>query len=191
MEKITILVLICLLFAPISMNAYYSAEQFRTDIMDSIRYDNQKQQYQDILDSGNKGYKDAFDTYYQTTNNLKNEYDLKLKELQIKEDAQDRTEAWSKEKAVLDKQLELINQNKILQEENEKLKVEKGSQDLIQSSKDITEQIIKNRKPEEKSSGLPIYNPTITTTQTPPVATPILKKNIFSRIFQKVVNLFK
>lgn len=165
-----------LLIVPSLVKGYTPTnDELKSSIFDYIGTQSLRQQQQDIIDGGNKANQQLFNTYYQTTNNLQNEYNLKLKELQMKQDAQDRADAWQKEKTALDQQLELINQNKALQVENDKLKAEQGAQDLIQFSKDITEQIIKEREkspvntsgttikpfkyetPPLKSSGLPVY----------------------------------
>lgn len=108
MKNKILFILAFLLFFPFTINAYYSSEQFRTDIMDSIRSNNMRQQTQDILDDQTRYNNQALNSYYRQLDSLQAENDFKLKQLQAEIDTRERAEAWQKEKAVLDKELELI-----------------------------------------------------------------------------------
>lgn len=215
--KIT-LVLTCLLFIPSITGAYYSAEQFRTDIMNSIREDKKRQQIQDILNDGDRAYKGYFDTYYREVDNLQAEHDFKLKQLGAEIDARERAEAWEKEKAVLGKELELIiKENELKKREDVISKPVSSDIDwdqAIKEAKEASEAVEKSHKletPENKTVVQPkltptekksIFNnfdtkkgvtvtPTTTEPMTTPTITPTPKKNIFRNIFNKFIGLFK
>lgn len=138
--KIT-LVLICLLFIPSIARAYYSSEQFRTDIINSIGENQKRQQIQDIFDDQNRYNNQALDSYYRQIDSLQVENDFKLKQLQADIDARERKEAWQKEKQLLDGQLQMTNENKKLQEEINKLKAEEETRKIIEEALDASGKI--------------------------------------------------
>ncbi len=150
-NKIT-LILMCFVSIPIFTYAYNPTDaELRSSVYNYIGNQNLRQQQQDIMDNGNKSYKQSFDTYYQTTNYLKNELDLQLKELQMKQDAQDRDKAWQKEKALLDKELELNRKEEALRAQQKSIEVEKNSKDLVQYMQGVTDQMLKEEELKEKS----------------------------------------
>lgn len=142
----------CFVSIPIFTYAYNPTDaELRSSVYNYIGNQNLRQQQQDIMDNGNKSYKQSFDTYYQTTNYLKNELDLQLKELQMKQDAQDRDKAWQKEKALLDKELELNRKEEALRAQQKSIEVEKNSKDLVQYMQGVTDQMLKEEELKEKS----------------------------------------
>ncbi len=182
-NKLTLILIWLLIVTPSLVNGYNPTnEELRGALFDYIGTQSRRQQYQDILDAQNKSYDQLFDSYYQSTNNLENELNYKLKELEMKEDAEKRASAWQKEKQLLDRELELIRKEQEFRELQKKLEIDKNSKDLIQFSEEITGGIIKARELQEKStnknptaikpfnyetspvksSGLPVYSPTTT-----------------------------
>lgn len=153
MKNKIILVLIFLLSIPNITGAYYSYEQFRIDIMNSIGTDQKRQQIQDIYDDQDRYNNQALNSYYRQLDNLQAENDFKLKQLQAEIDKREREESWQKEKELLDKQQEIVNENKKLQEEINKLK--SGEKiDILEMSKKALEESGTNTTPLKSTKDL-------------------------------------
>ncbi len=90
MNKKIFLILGCLLIVPSVTSAYYSAEEFRVDIINQIRSDAQKQELQDLNNKSSSDLRRELDSYYRTLNNLDKEYEYKMRELELKEAAAKR-----------------------------------------------------------------------------------------------------
>lgn len=119
-------IIVSQLFFTISYtNAYYSAEQFRVDIINQIRSDAQKQEQQDIINDLNTSNNRAIDNYNRTMNNLDKEYELKLRELKAKEDQEEWEKMMQDKIEVAKQQAILEKQKKELEEERKKLEEEK------------------------------------------------------------------
>ena len=216
-NKLTLILIWLLIVTPSLVNGYNPTnEELRGALFDYIGTQSRRQQYQDILDAQNKSYDQLFDSYYQSTNNLENELNYKLKELEMKEDAEKRDAAWQKEKQLLDRELELIRKEEALRAQQKSFEINKNSQDLVQYMQGVTDQIIKDGESKEKSEiknttteriktprevkpfeyydespGLPEYKSAITTTQPQAIDEPAPKKNAFSRFFTKIFSFFK
>lgn len=202
MKNKIILTLICLVSLPAFINAYNPTDtELRSSIFDYIGTQSRRQQYQDIIDTGNKGYKDAFDIYYQNTSALENEYNLKLKELEMKEDAQKRSDAWQKEKALLDRELELMRKEEALRVQQKNLEGQKSSEDLVQYMQGVTDKMLEGRELKEKTgikpyqyakeTSVPLVHTSEVSADGAEIDTPIPKKNAFSRFFTKIFQFFK
>ncbi len=160
MRNKLILILGFVFLNPILAHSYYSEEQFRMDIMDSIRQKNIKQEQQNIINSGNINYQHAFDTYNKSVNTLDKELEYRLKEIEIKQDDIKREEEWQKRKALIDKEFELNQREKALKnQENLNTKSGVGSDiDWEQAIKEA-EQAAEKVRVSNKKSNLPVYKP--------------------------------
>ncbi len=151
MKKVTLFI-ICLVFLPSITSAYVPTDaELKSSIYNYIGNENQRQQYQDIIDNQNNSYNQLFGSYYQSVDNLEKEYQLKLKEIELEKDSKKREELWQKEKAILDRELELIRKEQVLMSQQKTLEINKNSQDLVQYMQGVTDQIIKDRELKEKS----------------------------------------
>ncbi len=151
------LILIGLLIAGPSLASGYNPTngELRSTLFDYIGTQSQRQQYQDILDAQNSSYQQLFNTYNQSTSNLDREFDLKLKELELQKDAQERAESWEQEKQIIDQQLELIRQMNELEAERKAFEIEKNSQDLIKFGAETAEQIRREKDLNESLNIIP------------------------------------
>lgn len=204
MKKI-ILFLICLVFIPTVVGAYYSDEQFRLDIIDYLRDQSYKQAQDEILQDQVNLNKQYLDTYYQSINGLEKDYELKLRALELEQESAKRAKDWEKEKQLLDQELELARQKAEFEAQKKAFETQKNSEDLVQYMRGVTDQIMKDRTTNEEkyinseSKRIkPFQYETSTNNEKVSVTEDIKpteevtpKKNIFKKFWLKVLSFFQ
>lgn len=133
-------------------------EELRSSIFDYMGTQSRRQQTQDILDEQTRYNNQTLNSYYRQLDSIQAEGDFKLKQLQAEIDARERSEAWQKEKQLLDQQLQISNENKKLQEEINKLKAEEKTRKIIEEALDESGRITTPQTQETKESGGRILN---------------------------------
>ncbi len=108
-NKIIFTIFTILLGVPTLLNAYNPTDaELRSSLFNYITNQSQRQQYQDIIDRSNRENKNSFDTYYRNTEAILDEYEFKIKELELKQSTDARNKTLQKEIELMNKELELI-----------------------------------------------------------------------------------
>jgi len=182
-NKIIFTIFTIFLGTPVFLNAYNTTDaELRSSLFNYITNQSQRQQYQDIIDRSNRENKNSFDTYYRNTGAILDEYEFKIKELELKQSTDARNKTLQKEIELMNKELELIRkeselkklENNIGKPVNPKLNLDEAINETLKEIEEARKiEVSKNKQQIKTDTSAGIFDNLVPPSQRNKKTTPV------------------